>query len=164
GVARGEATLLGLWSDGEAVHLALHAEAAPQVLVVSLPCPTRSFPSVAVAHPPALRLERTIRDLYGLEPEDSPDQRPWLDHARRGVGGAPPPAVRRSRHEQRTARPMPFKPRSARRSIRSQWAPCTPASSSPATSALAATVRPWCVWRSDWAMCTRASTASCAVH
>src|SRR5262249_38512819 len=85
GVAAGEATLLGLWSDGEAVHLALYADGAPQLLVVSMPCPDRRFPSVAVTHPPALRLERTISDLYGLEPEEAPDRRRWLDHGGWGV-------------------------------------------------------------------------------
>jgi Ni,Fe-hydrogenase III large subunit len=85
GIAAGEATLLGLWSDGEVVHLALHAEEAPELLVISLPCTERRFPSVAATHPPALRLERTIRDLYGLEPEGSPDTRRWLDHGRWGV-------------------------------------------------------------------------------
>ena len=85
GIAAGEATLLGLWSDGEAVHMALLAEGAPDLLVVSLACPERRFPSVGITHPPALRLERTIRDLYGLEPEGSPDARRWLDHGRWGV-------------------------------------------------------------------------------
>ena len=86
GVAAGEATLLGLWSDGAAVHMALIAEpAATELLVVSLPCPARRFPSVGATHPPALRLERAICDLYGLEPEASPDTRRWLDHGRWGV-------------------------------------------------------------------------------
>ena len=49
------------------------------------PCPTGRFPSIGRLHPPALRLERTIRDLYGLEPEASPDARRWLDHGRWGV-------------------------------------------------------------------------------
>jgi Ni,Fe-hydrogenase III large subunit len=40
------------------------------------------FPSVGLSHPPAIRLERTIRDLFGLVPHDAPDQRPWLDHGR----------------------------------------------------------------------------------
>jgi Ni,Fe-hydrogenase III large subunit len=85
-VAAGEATLLGLWSDGDAVHMALIAEpAAAELLVVSLPCPERRFPSVGATHAPALRLERAIRDLYGLEPEASPDDRRWLDHGRWGV-------------------------------------------------------------------------------
>ena len=85
GIAADEATLFGLWSDGEAVHLALAAQAATNLLVVSLPCPERRFPSVARTHAPALRLERTIRDLYGLEPDGCPDERPWLDHGRWGL-------------------------------------------------------------------------------
>ena len=50
-------------------------------------CRARSgaFPPSRVTHPPALRLERTIRDLYGLEPEGAPDTRRWLDHGRWGV-------------------------------------------------------------------------------
>jgi Ni,Fe-hydrogenase III large subunit len=83
GLAGGQATLLGLWSDGEAVHMALTA--ADEFAVVSLPVPERRFPSVALSHAPALRLERTLRDLYGLEPEGAFDVRPWLDHNRWGV-------------------------------------------------------------------------------
>ena len=86
----GNATLLGYWSDGEAVHMALVAPegdtgepGAP--FVVSLPCPDGRFPSVASVHPPALRLERTIRDMFGLTPLGLQDKRPWLDHGRWGV-------------------------------------------------------------------------------
>jgi Ni,Fe-hydrogenase III large subunit len=32
-----------------------------------------------------LRLERTIRDLYGIIPEDCPDPRSWPDHGRWGI-------------------------------------------------------------------------------
>jgi Ni,Fe-hydrogenase III large subunit len=85
GMAAGEATLLGLWSDGEAVHLALMEEASAASLVISLTCPDKRFPSVARTHAPALRLERTIRDLYGIEPEVCPDARRWLDHGRWGL-------------------------------------------------------------------------------
>src|SRR5581483_7775582 len=85
GIAAGEATLSGLWSDGEAVHLALYAEGARELLTISLPCPERRFPSVAVTHVPAQRLERTVRDLYGLEPEGAVDRRRWLDHGRWGL-------------------------------------------------------------------------------
>ena len=96
GLAAGEATLLGLWSDGEAVHMGLIAEA--KILVISLPVPKRRYPSVGLSHAPALRLERMIRDLYGLEPEGLPDVRPWFDHGRWGIShplGArrPPPAT-----------------------------------------------------------------------
>lgn len=85
GLAAGEATLLGLWCDGETVHMGLLEEAAAEVLVISLVCRDRRFPSVALTHPPAQRLERAIRDLYGFEPVGLPDERPWLDHGRWGV-------------------------------------------------------------------------------
>ena len=85
GLASGQATLLALWSDGEAVHMCLTGEPTEGLLVLSLPCPDGRFPSVGIAHPPALRLERTIRDLHGFVPEDCPDERPWLDHGRWGI-------------------------------------------------------------------------------
>src|SRR5439155_3983281 len=40
-----------------------------------------SYPSVGAKHPPAIRLERTIRDLYALDATGAVDRRPWLDHA-----------------------------------------------------------------------------------
>ena len=83
GLAAGEAALMGLWSDGEAVHMGLISGAS--ILVISLPVAKRRFPSVGLSHAPALRLERMIRDLYGLEPEGLPDSRPWLDHGRWGM-------------------------------------------------------------------------------
>jgi Ni,Fe-hydrogenase III large subunit len=85
GVAAGEATLLDLWSDGTDVHLGLMGNNNEEFVVLSLPCPMRRFPSVALTHLPALRLERSIRDLYGLEPEGCPDDRRWLDHGRWGL-------------------------------------------------------------------------------
>jgi Ni,Fe-hydrogenase III large subunit len=38
-----------------------------------------------MTHAPAIRLERAIRDLYGLEADGLADTRPWLDHGRWGV-------------------------------------------------------------------------------
>ena len=75
----GHLTLLGLWGDRGAVHMALLDEAAG-IAVLSLECAAGRFPSVGAAHPPAIRLERAIRDLFGLEPDGAPDTRPWLDH------------------------------------------------------------------------------------
>ena len=43
------------------------------------------FLSVGKLHPPAIRLERTIADLYGLVPDGADDRRPWLNHGRWGV-------------------------------------------------------------------------------
>jgi Ni,Fe-hydrogenase III large subunit len=74
-------SLLGLWGERDTVHLALLDPAAKETAVLSLDAPGR-FPSVGQFHPPAIRLERTVRDLYGLEPENAPDNRPWLDHAK----------------------------------------------------------------------------------
>jgi len=81
----GDWTLLGLWGDDGTVHMALLAEADGAIGVVSYDCGDGTFPSVGRRHPPAIRLERTIQDLYGLAPRDAPDTRPWLDHGRWGV-------------------------------------------------------------------------------
>jgi Ni,Fe-hydrogenase III large subunit len=61
------------------VHMALLLEQA-ELRVISLPCPEGKFPSVGLRHPPAIRLERTIYDLFGLMPQGALDIRPWLDH------------------------------------------------------------------------------------
>jgi Ni,Fe-hydrogenase III large subunit len=81
-VAAGAWTLLDLWGDAGAVHMALLDEGEATVAVISLECRDGRFPSVAKLHPPAIRLERTIVDLYGLEAEGAPDPRPWLDHGK----------------------------------------------------------------------------------
>ena len=69
GIANGRWCLLGLWGDTGAVHMA----------VVSLDCPGRRFPSIGALNPPAIRLERAIQSLFGLEPVGLSDSRPWLD-------------------------------------------------------------------------------------
>ena len=54
------------------------------IVVATIECPDGRFPSVGRLHPPAIRLERALRDLFGLDPVGLPDQRPWLDHGRWG--------------------------------------------------------------------------------
>ncbi len=81
----GSWTLLGLWGERNAVHMAVLDESAGEIGVVSLDCLDSRFPSVGQFHPPAIRLERAIKDLFGLEPEGAPDARPWLDHSRWGL-------------------------------------------------------------------------------
>jgi Ni,Fe-hydrogenase III large subunit len=47
-------------------------------------------------HPPAIRLERAVRDLFGHDAVGLPDRRPWLDHGRWNIGhplGAHPSAA-----------------------------------------------------------------------
>jgi Ni,Fe-hydrogenase III large subunit len=84
-LAASQWTLAGLWGDTDAVHMALLDEATASMAVATLLCPDGHFPSIAQHHPPAIRLERTIYDLFGLEPENAPDPRPWLDHCRWGL-------------------------------------------------------------------------------
>ena len=79
-LASGQATLLGLWGEPAAVHMAILGGDPNDLVVATNACPGGRFPSVGQVHPPAIRLERAIRDLFGLEPVGSPDSRPWLDH------------------------------------------------------------------------------------
>jgi len=79
-LAEGSLTLLGLWGEKGAVAMALYEPRARAASVLSLDCPGGSFPSVGRHHPPAIRLERAVRDLFGLVPEEAPDTRPWLEH------------------------------------------------------------------------------------
>jgi Ni,Fe-hydrogenase III large subunit len=74
--------LLGYWGEPGKVHLALADPSLTQICVITRECRDSVFPSIAAHHPPAGRLERTIRDLYGLQARGTPDQRPWLDHGR----------------------------------------------------------------------------------
>jgi Ni,Fe-hydrogenase III large subunit len=78
-MAAGDWTLLGLWGAVGAVHMAVMGESAAEIAVLTLECPDGDYPSVGASHPPAIRLERAIRDLFGLTPSGLPDARPWLD-------------------------------------------------------------------------------------
>jgi Ni,Fe-hydrogenase III large subunit len=80
----GGGDLISLWADQEAVHVALRPQGdAP--CIASIAIKDGGFPSISRHHPPAIRLERTVRDLYGHVPVGLPDRRPWLDHGAWGV-------------------------------------------------------------------------------
>jgi Ni,Fe-hydrogenase III large subunit len=96
-LGEGGGDLLGLWAHDGAVRLAMRVdEIGP--CVVALKLRFGSFPSIGQHHPPAIRLERTIRDLHGHTPVGIPDRRPWLDHGAWGVrlplGANEPTALR----------------------------------------------------------------------
>jgi len=81
-LADGRATLLGEWGANlpvRAASMAIMGEDTREIAVVTIDCPGGAFPSVGAFHPPAIRLERAIFSLYGLEPTNLPDTRPWLD-------------------------------------------------------------------------------------
>ena len=84
-LAQGRLGLLGLWGEPSTVHMAIMDGDTAEIAVLSLDCPDRVYPSVGALHPPALRLERTAQDLFGLVAQGLPDTRPWLDHNQWGV-------------------------------------------------------------------------------
>jgi Ni,Fe-hydrogenase III large subunit len=86
-LAQGNLTLLSLWGEPGGVRMAVLD--GKQVAALRLDCPSGGYPSVGAHHAPAIRLERTIRDLFGLEPDGLTDVRPWLDHGRWGEEQTP---------------------------------------------------------------------------
>ena len=79
-LAAGELTLLSIWGDPGQVHMALLDTEDHGIAVLTVQCRDGGYPSVGASHPPAIRLERAIRDLFGFEPVGLPDARAWLDH------------------------------------------------------------------------------------
>jgi Ni,Fe-hydrogenase III large subunit len=75
-------TLLGLWGESGAVHLALRDDATGEIAVASLAAADGRYPAIGTVRPSAIRLERAAHDLYGLVPLGLDDDRPWLDHGR----------------------------------------------------------------------------------
>ncbi len=86
-LADGGLTLLSVWGEPGWAHMALLD--GREVGVLSIACLDNRYPSVGALHPPAIRLERAMRDLFGLEPVGLGDTRPWLDHGRWGEEQTP---------------------------------------------------------------------------
>ena len=149
------ATLLGLWGDKDEVHLALLEEPSDAIAVFTLECPDGKFPSVGAHHPAAIRLERTITDLYGFKPTGAADTRHWLDLGFWGVTQA-----RSARRESAPSKPILTSscPSKERICTRSRSGPSMPASSSQGISASPPMARRWCGSNSGSAMCIRAPT------
>jgi Ni,Fe-hydrogenase III large subunit len=76
----GELALLALWGEPGFAHMALRERASGEFSILSVACEAGRYPSVGRLHAPAIRLERALRDLHGLEAEGLPDTRPWLHH------------------------------------------------------------------------------------
>ncbi len=84
-ISKGHGDMLDLWSDGVDVHMLILDHESSDIGIVTIECPNGRFPSAGHMHPPALRLERAIRDIYGIDADGSSDERKWLDHGRWGV-------------------------------------------------------------------------------
>src|SRR5262249_11917877 len=78
-LAEARATLLGLWGDHNAVHVALMEEPSAASSVLTYDGGEEKSRSAAAHCPAAGRLERSIGDLYGLKATGAPDTRSWLD-------------------------------------------------------------------------------------
>ena len=78
-LSAGRFALLGLWADPPTIHMGLFNGADGDAAIVSYACKSGKFPSVGAHHAPAIRLERAINDLFGLEALNATDTRPWLD-------------------------------------------------------------------------------------
>ncbi len=76
----GELALLALWGEPGQAHMAVMHNETAAIALLSVACEANRYPSLGRVHPPAIRLERALRDLVGLEPEGLPDTRPWLRH------------------------------------------------------------------------------------
>ncbi|CDK99898.1 hydrogenase 4, subunit [Magnetospirillum gryphiswaldense MSR-1 v2] len=72
--------ILAEWGEPAEVHVLLRGEDSGAIAVASHPCPDGAFFALGQVRPAAIRLERAIRDLWGVIPEGLEDQRPWLDH------------------------------------------------------------------------------------
>ena len=77
--------ILAEWGEPAEVHVLLRGEDSGTIAVASHLCPDGAFFALGQVRPAAIRLERAIRDLWGLVPEGLEDQRPWLDHGAWGV-------------------------------------------------------------------------------
>lgn len=84
-IADGAVDLVSLWADSNRVLMAVQSVADHKIRTVSITPHEGRFPSVGKIHAPAIRLERTVHDLFGYKAEGSNDLRPWLDHGRWGV-------------------------------------------------------------------------------
>jgi Ni,Fe-hydrogenase III large subunit len=80
GCAVGRHDLSALWADNGRIRMALNG--GGRRAIVSVGTEKGAYPSVAAHHAPAMRLERAMRDLHGVQPVGLPDSRPWLDHGR----------------------------------------------------------------------------------
>src|SRR5258708_19578362 len=97
----GECSLVGLWGEPGFAHIAVMEVPTSAFRVLSIACEANRFPSIGRLHPPAIRLERAVRDLAGLEADASPPPPPSLP---------PPPPYRPLPLQPKNPHPIPVGP------------------------------------------------------
>ncbi len=150
----GRATLLGLWGDAGAVHMAILMDPHGYGGRRHLSVPMGHFLRSGARHAPAIRLERAIHDLYGLQPVGA---RRYAAMARPRLLGRAASAWCPRPGGGPSALCNSCRPK-AKACIRFQSVRCMPASSSPDISVSPPTARPSSGSNSASAMCTRASS------
>ena len=112
---------------------------------LSIDCPAARYPSVGALHAPAIRLERAMRDLFGLEAD-----RRWRTPAR----GWTMAAGAKTMHVRLR---LSFPAGRGRGLHQIPVGPVHAGIIEPGHFRFTATARPWSGWRSGWATSTRAS-------
>jgi Ni,Fe-hydrogenase III large subunit len=90
--AEGHYDFAALWIDAGRARMALTSRDGAVRIIASLALAGGGYPSIGRVHPPAIRLERAMHDLYGAIAVGLPDDRPWLDHGVWPASGAAEPA------------------------------------------------------------------------
>jgi Ni,Fe-hydrogenase III large subunit len=104
-LGHGAGELMALFGDEGEVRMVIRDTKSGSLELLTVAVADGRYPSVGAHHTPAIRLERTIRDLFGYEPEGLPDLRPWLDHGAFEVSAPLAASGAVKRHE-----PYPFLP------------------------------------------------------
>jgi Ni,Fe-hydrogenase III large subunit len=99
--------LRAMWADTTHVHVFLYDTEAADFLFASVPVESGLYAALSPARPGAAWFERMIRDLWGHNPADALDTRPWLDH---GHWTATPPMAARPLPNLAAPEPVEFLP------------------------------------------------------
>jgi Ni,Fe-hydrogenase III large subunit/Ni,Fe-hydrogenase III component G len=85
-IAQNQGRLITLWASAKQeekfVISAVYEISDGQLLWLDLPLPKglEKYPDISTFFPAAVRMQRAIRDLLGLDAEGAIDNRPWLSH------------------------------------------------------------------------------------